>query len=67
MKLFAASGGAKRVKDYPELEQLVADLSEEEIQQVEDSVSREALLAVKQIHTHTCERMTRLVAYCYEK
>jgi hypothetical protein len=55
------------VKRYHELEQLVADLSEEEIRQVEDLVSREALLAVKQIHTHSRERMTRLVAYCYEK
>ena len=67
VKLFAESGGAERVKQYHELEQLVAGLSEEEIKQVEDLVIRGALLAVKQIHTHTRERMTRLVAYCYER
>jgi len=67
VKLFAESCGAERVKQYHELEQLVADLNEEEIRQVEDLVIREALVAVKQIHTHTRERMTRLVAYRYEK
>ncbi len=65
--LFAKSGGAERVKQYHGLEQLVGELTESEIRQVKDNETREALLAVKQIHTHTRERMTRLVGICYEK
>ncbi len=65
--LFARSGGAERVRAYHEMEKYVADLDISQIESIGDRNVRDAIMAIKLIHTKTRERMTRLTAACYDR
>ncbi len=67
LDLFSRAGGAGRVKSYHEIEAYIAELDVAQIESVEDERVRGALMAIKFIHTKTQERMTRLVAQCYDR
>ncbi len=66
-ELFAKSGGAVRVRAYHEMEAFVTALSLSEIESVGDGEVKDALMAIKFIHTKTQERMVRLVSKCYDR
>ncbi len=67
LDLFNRAGGSTKVKSYHEIEAYVAELDVAQIKSVEDEQARRALMAIKFIHTKTQERMTRLVAQCYDR
>jgi hypothetical protein len=54
--LFARSSGAKRVRAYHEMEKYVAELDFPQIESIGERDVRDAIMAIKLIHTKTRER-----------
>lgn len=55
------------MKAYHEMKKYVAELDISEIESIWERDVRDAIMAIKLIHTKTRERMTRLVATCYDR
>ncbi|MCW4014181.1 MAG: hypothetical protein NWF07_14510 [Candidatus Bathyarchaeota archaeon] len=65
--MFSEVGGAERVKGYHMLEQPCKDVTDEELELIEDKETSDTIHKIKHIHEATLKRMSYLVEKCYYK
>jgi hypothetical protein len=65
--LWGEAGGGDRIKKYHTIESPCREITEEEIESINDPVARETIRKIKHIHDNTLERITRVASKCYYK
>jgi hypothetical protein len=65
--LWEEAGGGDRVKKYHSIEEHCREISDEQIQSINDPEVRETVTKIKHIHNNTLERIIRIASKCYYK